>query len=464
MSGPVDTDAERQVLGVLLKAPALARERPGLGAHLFADPRHRALADAALAYISENGATAAAGVRHAMAASLSAGPWLGDVDPVVELAALETIGDPEELDGLIVHLAKLHAQRETISVLEQALAAVAKPGASPRTIVGSVIAGLDRATSSLDAGERRGESFREVSEDIIANFGKRAAAVPTGLPDADRRLNGGFRPGELIVAAGRPGIGKTILGAELAINAARAGVGVLLFSLEVSAIDMTARLLASLTYERQRLEFGRIISDTLIDEERNLIREVAAEFRCLPITIRDRRGLTVDDIVARMRIAARSQAHTDHRLGLVIVDYVGIVAPTGRYRGQRTYEIAEVTSGLREAAGELGAAVIALAQISRGVEGREDKRPDLSDIRDSGSLEQDADAVMLLYRPEMYLLRKKDDAKAESDRIEKLGRCRNTLEIIIAKARRAEPGTVRAFIDAGANAIRPLAPANGGVQ
>jgi replicative DNA helicase len=168
-------------------------------------------------------------------------------------------------------------------------------------------------------------------------------------------------------------------------------------------------------------------------------------------------GLNVSQIAARSRKHKAALERQGKTLDVVMIDHLGLVQATNRYAGNRTHEIEETTCALKALAKELNIAVVALCQLNRAVEGRDDKRPTLADLRDSGAIEQDADLIIFLFREEYYLSRSPFKSPAEEDRrVARLAQVRNRLDLIIGKSRNGPTGTVSIFFNASCNAARDL--------
>ena len=238
--------------------------------------------------------------------------------------------------------------------------------------------------------------------------------VDTGFANLND-LTSGFQKGDLIILAARPSVGKTALALTLARNAAvDAGVGVAIFSLEMSKMQLAQRLLSAETkVDLHKLRTGRLTEDDWMHLTRNIDRLAQA-----PIYIDDSPGISVLEARAKARRQLR-----EYGIGMVVIDYLQLMS--GHLRTQsREQEISQISRGLKAMAKELDMPVLALSQLSRAVESRTDRRPQLSDLRESGSLEQDADVVMFIYRPEMYGLKSPDGESLEG-----------TAEIIVGKQR-----------------------------
>jgi replicative DNA helicase len=271
-----------------------------------------------------------------------------------------------------------------------------------------------------------------------------ATGILTGLADLDRRL-GGLHPSDLVILAGRPSMGKTALAVDVALAAARAGNPVYFSSLEMSKEQLGGRQLAvvsGVSAERQRAGVSKDDMQAIIAARDSLA--------VLPIQIDDAAALSVAQLRARCRRHKRR-----YGLGLIVVDYLQLLSG-GENRSRqenRVQEISSVTRGLKAVAKELDVPVLALSQLSRAVEQREDKRPHLSDLRDSGSIEQDADIVIFLFREEYYLLRDQPQARLNetdaalqnhlADWNQKMTAARGIADLIIAKHRHGATAVVR---------------------
>lgn len=216
--------------------------------------------------------------------------------------------------------------------------------------------------------------------------------VPSGIPELDRLL-GGFQPSDLILVAARPGLGKTSMLLSIADHAGRRGLPVAVFSLEMSRAQLTQRLMSMTTgIDLHRLRMGR-----LRPGEEARISDGMGTLDTLPIAIDDTPGLSI----LQLRATAR-RAHMTRPLGLVIVDYIQLMGVGDARSENRVYELSRISQGLKTLARELNVPVIAASQLNRSVETRDNRRPQLSDLRDSGSLEQDSDIVIGLYRDDYY--------------------------------------------------------------
>jgi replicative DNA helicase len=295
---------------------------------------------------------------------------------------------------------------------------------------------LDRAEQSLlDIGGGRDEYAVEPLPPLVAQYYDEVKAryerkgdllgVPTGFTDLDALL-GGLQKSDLILAAGRPSSGKTSFLLNIALNAARTfGQRVAMFSLEMSKSQVVERLVAQDSgIDSQRLRTGR-----LTDNDWGRFIETTGRMTARAQGATDSGPVWVDDTPALSTLQLRSKArriHSQHGLDLIVVDYLQLMTAPGRHEN-RTQEVGALSRSLKALARELNVPVLVASQLSRAIEQRSDKRPLLSDLRESGSLEQDSDVVMFIHRDEMY-----------NDDTDKHG----TAEIIVAKHRKGPTGVV----------------------
>jgi replicative DNA helicase len=286
----------------------------------------------------------------------------------------------------------------------------------------------------------------------------RLVGVTSGLIDLDELL-GGLHASDLIIVAGRPGMGKSALATTIAYNAARAyraekdehgrtrrvdGAVVGFFSLEMSAEQLATRILA----QEARIPSIHLRRGKISTEDFHRVATAAREIERLPLFIDDTPQLTIPGLRARARRLKRQ-----HDLSLVIVDYLQLMRPTESARlNNRVQEVSEITQGLKALAKELNLPVIALSQLSRAVEARDDKRPQLADLRESGSIEQDADVVMFIYREAYYQQRREpdpSDAAKHAEWRERMDRIHRRADLIVAKQRHGPTDSIELDFDYG---------------
>ena len=337
---------------------------------------------------------------------------------------------------------------------------------------------IERAESELykvaeqGGGEGKAKSFGDASKEALRvaeaalNSGGGLSGVTTGLTELNSRM-GGLHRSDLIILAGRPGMGKTSLATNIAFAAASrflaeiadgiepersAGAAVAFFSLEMSADQLATRVLA----ERSEIPGEQIRAGKIGRNEFTRFARAASELNNLPLYIDDTPALTIAALRARARRLKRQKG-----VGMIVVDYLQLLQGTGRGNSgeNRVQEISEISRGLKQLAKELHVPVLALSQLSRAVEQREDKRPQLSDLRESGSIEQDADIVLFVYREDYYLAAKQpaDDHPDAEEWRQSMERAYGKAEVIVAKQRHGATGKVKLKFDSRITKFSDLA-------
>ena len=335
----------------------------------------------------------------------------------------------ENLDNPVAH---------QIEVAEQKLFEMATTGTSERDATPIAVALKDALSEAEIAYKADGQ----------------LSGLTTGLTALDKSISG-LHHSDLVIIAGRPGMGKTTLAMNIAFNAANAIMAgranekykgaVVFFSLEMSSSQLAARVLAS----QSKIPVSAMREGSLTDEDFMKLSQYASAISQVPLCIDDTPGMSVP----MMRTRARRLARKYGGIALIVIDYLQLMtSPGGRKNDNRVQELSEITRGLKMLAKELDVPVVALSQLSRTVESRDDKHPMLSDLRESGSIEQDADIVMFTYREEYYL-ENRDPSKKLSGNVNdkmvdsfkrRLERARNHAEIIIGKNRHGRTETIHA--------------------
>jgi replicative DNA helicase len=326
------------------------------------------------------------------------------------------------------------APRARIEAAEQALYAVAETGE---------VSGSTRsfATAASDAVRMAAAAMKS---------GGHLSGLTTGLDGINNKL-GGLMNSDLLVLAGRPAMGKTALATNIAFSCAlrakkggegdRAGAPVAFFSLEMSADQLANRILA----EQSRINSENLRTGRISQADFNELARAAEALHDLPLYIDDTPALSIAALRTRARRLKRR-----HRIGLIVVDYLQLLQGSGnRAAENRVNEISEITRGLKTLAKELELPVLALSQLSRQVEQRPDKRPQLSDLRESGTIEQDADIVLFVYREEYYHEGTKPEDGSDKFQawLDKAQRIQGRAEVIVAKQRHGATGIVPLHFD-----------------
>ena len=292
----------------------------------------------------------------------------------------------------------------------------------------------DVTRSKTDAEFRNGDELFDSTLKLVQKIqeaGSNITGVRTLYSDLDNRT-AGFQKGDLVILAARPSMGKTALALNFSVNSASVNHGsIAIFSLEMPAEHVAMRILAA----KSKVEIQKIRTGNLNDEEWSRLNEASQELRRQNFFIDDTPGIKVSDMYAKCRKLAR-----DNGLYMVIVDYIQLIQATGKSES-RQQEVSEISRRLKAMARELKVPVIALSQLSRNVEQRENKRPMLSDLRESGAIEQDADLVMFLYREDYY---KREEEKNNE---------REDVELILAKHRNGPTGNLKLAFEKNINAF-----------
>ena len=307
---------------------------------------------------------------------------------------------------------------------------------------------IARATTALDQISERGDPLHQPSgaqclDELIEGFDKPVTGtLCRSIPALDRLL-GPLAPKQLVIGAARPGMGKTALGISYSLGAAAQGHGVLFVSLEMSSGELAQRMAADLCFGRDAgIPFQAIRDQRLSDRQRQDICRARERLADMPFQVVDAGSLSIGRLATIVRRYKRRFAAKGRSLDLVIVDYLQLIGSDNK--GRSPYEtVSEVSRGLKAIAKDQSVAMFALAQLSREVEKRPDKRPQLSDLRDSGQIEQDADKVLFLFRAEYYL-RQNEPEQGAADRLkweEAIEQSRNRIEFILAKRRNGRTGT-----------------------
>ena len=414
----VALDAERAVLGAVLSGGQFAVDE-ALTAQLdgtdFAKRAHGIIWEAAVALVDAGDAVSAVTICDHL---VSKGK-LGDAGGTAAIAALESgassVAVLQPAVRAVMEAASLRRIAEAGALIARAAVARDEPADVLLRKAQEVFFGLERHRQRSVVADRMA-----TVQAVMDQVGKTTAkGLPLGWRTLDGGiLNRGLRRGQFIVVGARPSMGKTVFGHQLAQHVADEGVPAAFFSLEMTPDELIEReiaVAAKLPTDKWPASLGR-----------PRLHQAAAHVAERALHLVHCPGASISTIASNARRLVAREG-----VGLIVVDYLGLVGGTGAYKGQRTQEVGEVSRALKALAGELMVPVVALAQLNRGVEGRVEKRPQLSDLRDSGEIEQDCDIVMFLHRPDYYL-REKTPADLE-----------NICEVVVAKQRNGPTGVAR---------------------
>lgn len=467
---PHNIEAEQALLGaILVNNDALDRVSAFLDARHFFDPLHGRIYEAASKLIM-------AGKR---ATPITLKTYFEHEEPLGELTVPQYLGRLAANATTIINaedygrtVYDLCIRRDLILIGEQMVnQAYDSPVDASPTVQ---IEDAEQQLYELAETGKYGSGFEPFSSaltdaiDMAANAYKRdghLSGIATGFRDLDAKM-GGLQSSDLIILAGRPSMGKTALATNIAYHVARAfkseikpdgtenvtdGAVVGFFSLEMSSEQLATRIIS----EQSSIPSERIRRGKIEREEFDRLVDVSQTLQDLPLFIDQTGGISVAQLCARARRLKRQK-----NLGVIIVDYLQLLSGSSRRAAEgRVQEVSEITTGLKALAKELNVPIVALSQLSRQVENREDKRPQLADLRESGSIEQDADVVMFVFREEYYVERAQPrEGTAEHaewmDRMEQvLGRA----EVIIGKQRHGPTGTVPLQFDGSVTRFADLA-------
>ena len=417
-----NVEAEEAVLGAILLDPeAMGRVAETLEPKSFSLRSHQTIYKAALALHSEGITTDLMTVT----------TWLSD-QKLLEKAGgqlgltqlLDRTVSATNIDQYGLLIADKQARRNLIESAHKIIELAEDTSQPLETVIQKSeeqIANISQGKSQQDLvsiGETLIDTFQEIED---RSESKIPPGVPCGFYDLDA-MTGGFQRSDLIIVAGRPAMGKTALAVQFGFKIAKKGLPVAMFSLEMSKGQLVQRLLAG----EAKIESTRLRAGNIQQEEWEPLTEAISKLAELPIFIDDSSNPTVSEIKKK---AQKLQAENDGKLGLILIDYLQLMDGGSDNRVQ---ELSRITRGLKGMAKDLNVPVVVLSQLSRSVEQRTNKRPMLSDLRESGSIEQDADLVMMIYRDDYYNPNTSDGGIAE---------------LILAKHRNGPTGTVKLLFD-----------------
>ncbi|WP_295709550.1 DnaB-like helicase C-terminal domain-containing protein [uncultured Brevundimonas sp.] len=442
-------ELEQNILGCVLFEPDACTEAyERLKPEHFAEPAHRLIWEEIMR-VRGAGVTPDGGL---LDSKLSAGP------------TYEAVGGRRYLHDLIDKASLLplrgHVEAVVDASMRRAIAELTDHARTCEGSAGDVLAMLERGAA--DIARRCGSETVGVPvgfdalENLEAAWEGQFRGLSTGLDCLDR-ITGGMQPDDVWIFGGRTSMGKSVILPCIGRGVAEQGRGVLMFSLEMSRRAVQARMAADIAYDRGlvpyggdggNVEFSDLINGRGTSQQRDRARSAARKLASLPMVLNDRGGLNLEQIISlsRRQVRAWERAHVEP--GCIIIDHLGLVQ-SSIMRDSKAAERADVVDRLKEAARLIGCPIIAAAQVNRGPEGRQDKRPTMGDLNWSGSIEQIADFVGLLYRDAYYLER----SPVEEDQAKAVG-LRNELEIIVPKNRSGPTCTLKAHVEIACSAIR----------
>lgn len=417
VNDPHALQAEQAIIGVLLNRPDMVNliSQTLRKEHFYFEP-HRIVYGAIVDMIS--------------AGEIS--DFVAVQDKLMRVKMLDRVGGPSYLGDLVVnapsganveHYVKLVHDRSARRQIMKIADGIKDAAGSHEDMQKGATAGIEemfrilRNDGTLKAPDPIGKLLPTVIDDIAARESCGMSGLPTGFRDLDAALVGGFRPGDLVVVAGRPSMGKTALAFQIGLNVAMSGKPVMAFTLEMSRQQIVERAISQVG----GIEFNRIMRGHLLDADYDRMAVALGKLKDAPFLIDETGGLSIQDIAARSRIQAKTGG-----LSMIIVDYLQIMGYAGRAMS-RNEQLGEISRHAKSLAKEINVPFVLLSQLNRDVEKRQDKRPVMSDLRESGAIEQDADVIVMMYRDEYY----NPDSEFKGH-----------AEALIRKARNGEVGTV----------------------
>jgi len=453
-TAPHNIEAEQSVLGaILVNNDAFYRVSDFLKSEHFFEPIHQTIYDTAASIIRAGKVATPVTLKTFVAADTDLGGMTVGQYLARLAAEATTIINAHDYGRTIYELA---LRRDLIGIGTDMVnvAFDAPVDFAPKAQIEDAERRLYELAESgrYDGGFQKFSQALTVAVDMAAKAFQRdgkLSGIATGLRDLDTKM-GGLQSSDLIIVAGRPGMGKTALATNIAYNVARAhraelqadgtsktvnGGIVGFFSCEMSAEQLATRILA----EQTGIASSTIRRGGISEADFDKIRDYSIELQSLPLYVDETGGLSISQLTARARRLKRQKG-----LDLIIVDYIQLLQGSGKRSDNRVQEVTEITTSLKALAKELNVPVMGLSQLSRQVESRDDKRPQLSDLRESGSIEQDADVVMFVYREEYYLQNK--EPRIGTPEYEKwqldMSLVHGKAEVIIGKQRHGPTGTV----------------------
>lgn len=426
---PKNLEAEMSVLGCgFISTTALEKISDELTADMFFDKKNATIFEA-MNDLHKRKETLDATILKNEIEKFSPINTIGGVEYLSEV--IDSVVSASNVNSYINIIREKALRRKLITVCEK----IENTARDEINDVNTIIDGAEKEIFSVTKSRKSGEfktskdvvkSAREQLENLSKN-NQEVTGIATGFYDFDK-LTSGLHANELIIIAARPAMGKTAFALNIATNAAMtSGKSVAVFNLEMGAEQLMFRMISSVgAVEGNKLKTGR-----LAHEDWKKVNEAMSELEEAPIYIEDTPGITIGEIRAK----CRRLASMGKGLGLVVIDYLQLISGGPGYGNNRQQEVSDISRSLKTMAMELKVPVIALAQLSRNVEGRENKRPIMSDLRESGSIEQDADIVSFLYRDDYY-----NKTTIEENNI-------SISELIIGKHRNGATGTIELLFE-----------------
>lgn len=433
---PKNLEAEMSVLGcAYMSKEALEKASEELTVDMFYDTNNQIIFDAMMQIQKRHESMDATILKNEIEKKTPINS-IGGVEYLTDV--IDSVVSASNVSEYIEIIREKALRRALISVCE----GIEKNAKDETVSAGDVVEGAEKKLFEVTKSRKSGE-FR-TSKDVVASarvqleelskHKQDITGIPTGFADFDK-LTSGLHPSELIIIAARPAMGKTAFALNLAVNAAISSKkSVAIFNLEMNAEQLMFRMISA----QGAVEGNKIKTGKLNADDWKKINEAMSELSDAPLYLEDTPGITIGEIRAK----CRRLANQGNGLGLVVIDYLQLISGGAGYGTNRQQEVSDISRSLKTMAMELEVPVIALAQLSRNVESRENKRPIMSDLRESGSIEQDADIVAFLYRDDYY-----NKTQQEENNI-------SISELIVGKHRNGATGTIELLFEKNISCFR----------
>lgn len=459
-------EIEQEVLGSMMLSNEVRRISGIIRAEHFIEPLHAFLFGVMMDAFDRFGTVAPNIVLKAIP-DIDRAAWearLGmQLSAYLAQVAANTLSGPAYLERSAKKVVGQWARLKVAETASRVAAAAQEMTSDPLALIQTAGQEFDDISAEVRAGPRRktrmslgaaaSNAFTAAEE--ARRRGSGLTGITWGLTDLNK-ATGGIQRRDLTLIGARPSAGKTTVALSTAIKAAKKGHGVGFISLEMDADKLAARAISDLAYDwHVKVPYADIIRGQIDEAGIEALKSATTDLDQLPLIIEEQSGLSITDIRVKTEAMAQEFERMGKTLDVLMIDHLGLIRAASRYSGNRVQEISEMTAALKSLAREVDIAVVLLSQLNRAVESRDNKRPQLSDLRDSGSIEQDADTIIFLYREAYYLEREKGGSpEKEAERAERMAECQNEIEMNIAKQRNGPLMTIKVFAEMGCGAVR----------
>lgn len=454
---PQSVESEQALIGAILLANSSLEKVPSsFGAESFHDPVNARMW-AAIKQRIESGKIVTAITLKALMAEDPGFHEAGGANYLGHI--MQVAATPSTVKSYAETIMEMAERRAFMELCGQGLVSASRADLDFREVRSQIEASLLASEpGGPDAAMSIGDASRMAAFDIAqaAREGVSLAGLSTGFQAVDDTL-GGMKPGNLVILAGRPSMGKTASAVWTALRSAQSGVGTYFVTLEMSEDELSRRAISAVSAQiNQPIAYADMQHpDKMTERDVAAIRRSQLELGNLPLIMAPRHVRSVGRIMTDVRRAKRKLEARGHPLGLIIVDYLQLLRSDGARRDNRVAEVSDISAALKGLAKEMDVPVLALSQLSRQVESREDKRPMLSDLRESGSIEQDADSVIFVFREDYYIERAepKGGTPEHMDWRQRMDEVKGRVDFIVAKNRHGAIGTAKVMAQIHTNSF-----------